>query len=165
MEVYVQSVTSLSRRVFGVAKYLYLVLLAILMVELITRVVYSEPSAWTIESGLWVMTGMYMLGGAHSLVKDRHVRMDAFYERWPEKRQSIVNLVTLILGFVYLVAFVRAGVVSSLYALEVGQTTVSAWKAPLAPVKIVMTAGAFLMLLQCSAFFVGNLLKIGRKQV
>jgi TRAP-type mannitol/chloroaromatic compound transport system permease small subunit len=51
------------------------------------------------------------------------------------------------------------GVSSTLYALEYGQKNYSSWAPPLAPIKIVMTIGITLMLLQVVAVFFKDLAK------
>ena len=165
LEFYVRSVNSISTRISKVVKFFYLGLLAILIVELITRFVFNKPTHWTIESGLFLLTTMYIFGGAYTLLTDRHVRMDAFYERWTVKRKAITDAATLLLGIVFLVVFILAGVTSFLYALEVGQVSPSAWKVPLAPIKIILTAGATLVLLQVIAIFIKNLLIIKGRNI
>lgn len=165
LEAYVRSVNSISTWISKVVKFFYLGLLVILIVELITRFVFNEPSHWTIESALFVLTTMYIFGGAYTLLEGRHVRMDAFYNRWTAKRKVITDTVTSLLAVAFLVVFILAGFNSFLYALEVGQVSVSAWRVPLAPIKIILTVGATLMLLQVIAIVIKNLLKIKGKTI
>ena len=57
----------------------------------------------------------------------------------------------------YLLVLLWGGLSSTAYALEYGQKASSAWRPPLAPIKIVMAFGIFLMLLQAVAFFLRDI--------
>ena len=49
------------------------------------------------------------------------------------------------------------GISSTQYALEYGQRPPPSWRPPLAPIKIIMSFGILLMLLQAVAFFFRDL--------
>ena len=82
------------------------------------------------------------------MILNGHVRMDLLYHRWPQRRQAGTDVLTDLLLIFYLVVLVIGGVSSIQYALEYNQTSYSAWRPPLAPIKIIMVSGIVLMLLQ-----------------
>ncbi|MNG31648.1 Tripartite ATP-independent periplasmic transporter, DctQ component [compost metagenome] len=57
----------------------------------------------------------------------------------------------------YLVMLFYGGVSSTQYALEYKETSYSSWSPQMAPIKIIMTFGVFLMLLQASVTFLRDL--------
>jgi TRAP-type mannitol/chloroaromatic compound transport system permease small subunit len=59
----------------------------------------------------------------------------------------------------YLVVLLIGGISSTEYALTYGQKNYSAWAPPLAPIKIIMTIGIALMLLQAISVLFKDLAK------
>jgi TRAP-type mannitol/chloroaromatic compound transport system permease small subunit len=109
------------------------------------------------EMAQFTMAAYYLLGGAYSLQSDAHVRMDVFYSKWSPKRRAITDSITIIFMIFYLCILLYGGVSSTEYALEYGQTNYSSWAPPMAPIKIIMTFGIFMMLLQAIATFFKDL--------
>ena len=85
--------------------------------------------------------------------------MDLFYSRWSPKTQAIVDALTSGFLIFYLVVLLVGAISSTGYALSYGQKNYSSWAPPLAPIKIVMTVGIVLMLLQAIAMFFKDLAK------
>ena len=77
----------------------------------------------------------------------------------PQGGLSPRDVLTAAFLIFYLVFLLVGGVSSTLYALEYGQKNYSSWAPPLAPIKIVMTIGITLMLLQVVAVFFKDLAK------
>ena len=65
----------------------------------------------------------------------------------PRKR-AFADTITSVCLVTYLVVMLWGGVSSTGYALEYGQRAATSWRPPMAPIKIIMTFGIFLMLLQ-----------------
>ena len=74
--------------------------------------------------------------------------MDLLYGRWTFKQKASVDAVTARFLIFYIVIPLYGGISSTLYAIEYGQKNYSTWAPPLAPIKIIMTIGLLLMLLQ-----------------
>jgi TRAP-type mannitol/chloroaromatic compound transport system permease small subunit len=77
--------------------------------------------------------------------------MDLLYGRWSPKRKAIMDVITMPFMIFYLIFLLIGGLSSIEYALTYGQTNYTPWAPPLAPIKIIMTLGIFLMLLQAFA--------------
>jgi TRAP-type mannitol/chloroaromatic compound transport system permease small subunit len=86
-----------------------------------------------------------------------HVRMDLLYSRWSPKTRAWVDAVTIAFLIFYLLFLLFGRISSTQYALEYGQKNYSSWAPPLAPIKIIMTIGIALMLLQAIAMFFKDL--------
>jgi TRAP-type mannitol/chloroaromatic compound transport system permease small subunit len=65
----------------------------------------------------------------------------------------------------YLVYMLRGGLASSAYSLKYNQTNYSAWAPPMAPIKIIMTVGIALMLLQVIAIFFKDVAKLAGREI
>ncbi len=137
--------------------YLIFMMMGILLLSSLQRGFTGSNFEWIMEMAQFTMAAYYLLGGAYSLQSDAHVRMDVFYSKWSPKRRAITDSITIIFMIFYLCILLYGGVSSTEYALEYGQTNYSSWAPPMAPIKIIMTFGIFMMLLQAIATFFKDL--------
>jgi ABC-type phosphate transport system permease subunit len=68
-----------------------------------------------------------------------------------------MDAITIWLVIVFLAFLLLGGISSTEYALVNDQRNYTAWAPPLAPIKIIMTFGIFMMLLQTLATFFRDL--------
>jgi TRAP-type mannitol/chloroaromatic compound transport system permease small subunit len=157
IRAYVRIVDRLSRAVGLVAMYIFVLLMGMLLWSSAVRLTTGTSYIWVVEMAEFTMVAYYMLGGAHSLQLDSHVRMDLFYSHWSERSRAIVDAITILLVIGYAILLLRGGISSTIYALQYGQKNYSAWAPPLWPVKTIMVVGIFLVLLQLIATFFKDL--------
>ena len=157
---YVRYVDAVNRVVGKFSMYLVFLMMGILLLSTIQRTATGSTFEWIMEMAQFTMAAYYLLGGGYSMQLDAHVRMDVFYTHWTPKRRAITDSVTILFMLFYLVILLYGGISSTQYALEYGQTNYSSWGPPMAPIKIIMTIGIFLMLLQTIATFFRNLAEI-----
>ncbi len=155
---YVRWVDAVNRVVGRFAMYLIFAMMGILLYSSITKTFFIPP-LWTLEMAQFTMVAYYLLGGGHSMQLDSHVRMDLFYGRWSEKTRAVVDSITAFLLMFYLVFLIYGGLSSTSYALQYGEQSYSSWAPYMAPIKIIMTVGIVLMLLQAIATFFKDLAK------
>ncbi|WP_274630577.1 TRAP transporter small permease subunit [Arvimicrobium flavum] len=141
-------------RVGRVAMYLLFVMGAMLLYSTLSRVMFGVPVNWVLEMSQFMLSAYYLLGGAYALQMDQHVRMDLFYGRLDARKRAITDAFTILFVIFYLVVLLGGGLSSTNYAIQYNQKNYSAWSPVLWPVKVVMTAGVFLMLLQCVSTFI-----------
>ncbi|WP_339516163.1 TRAP transporter small permease subunit [Pseudomonas sp. RL_15y_Pfl2_60] len=149
---FVRGVEKINRLVGRFAMYLIFAMLGVLLYSSISKT-FFQPSIWTLESAQFLMVAYFLLGGAYSMQLDAHVRMDLIYSRWSPTTRAVVDAFTVVLLIFYLVFLLYGGISSTQYALEYSETSYSAWSPSMAPIKIVMCIGIFLMLLQAIATF------------
>jgi TRAP-type mannitol/chloroaromatic compound transport system permease small subunit len=159
IRAYVRIVDRLSRAVGLVAMYIFVLLMGMLLWSSAVRLTTGTSYVWVVEMAEFTMVAYYMLGGAHSLQLDSHVRMDLFYSHWSERSRAIVDAITILLVIGYAILLLRGGISSTIYALQYGQKNYSAWAPYLWPVKTIMVVGIFLVLLQLIATFFKDLAK------
>ncbi|MBL3684587.1 MAG: TRAP transporter small permease subunit [Sinorhizobium meliloti] len=156
LKTYVRTVDGFNRRVGRTTMYLIFAMMGILLYSSVSKA-WLLPSLWTLEMAQFVMAAYYLLGGAYSLQLDSHVRMDLVYGRWTARTRAAVDAITILMLFVYLGFLLYGGVSSTAYALKYGETSYSSWAPYMAPIKIVMTIGIALTLLQATSIFIKDL--------
>ena len=132
--------------------YLIFAMMGILLFGSISKIFFVYP-IWVVEMAQMTMAAYYILGGPYSVQLDSHVRMDLLYGRWSLRTRAIVDVVTGCLLIFYLIFLLYGGISSTQYAIEYNQKNYSSWAPPMAPIKIVMTFGIAMMLLQIIATF------------
>ena len=165
IKLYVRYIEMLNRTVGRITMYLIFVMMGILLFATISRSVFNVPYIWVIEMAQFTMAAYYLLGGAYTLQNDAHVRMDLLYDRWSPKKRAFADSLTAFCLVFYLGVLLYGGFSSTQYALEYGQKNYSAWAPPMAPIKIIMTIGIFLMLLQAIAMFFRDLATVTGKDI
>jgi TRAP-type mannitol/chloroaromatic compound transport system permease small subunit len=149
---FVRAVDSLNRLIGRFAMLLVFAMIGILLYSSISKTFFL-PSLWTLEMAQFIMVAYYLLGGGYSMQLDSHVRMDLLYGRWSPRTRAVVDAVTIVFLLFYLVLLLYGGFSSTAYALQYGEESYSAWAPRMAPIKILMCVGIFLMLLQAVAVF------------
>jgi TRAP-type C4-dicarboxylate transport system permease small subunit len=165
IKAYVRYVDAVNRVLGYLVMYLMFVMMGVLLFGSITRYVFNVPFVWIIEMAQFLMAAYYILGGGYSMQLDAHVRMDVLYERWTPKRRAFVDSITVFCVLFYLVFMVLGGISSSTYSLKYNQLNYSAWAPPMAPIKIIMTVGLALMLLQAVAIFFRDIAKVTGREI
>lgn len=157
VRIYVRCIDGVNRIVGRAAMYLIFAIMGLLLFSAFDRLVASTSPIWVVEMAEFLMTGYYFLAGGYSMQLDGHVRMDLFYSRLTLRRRALMDVVTAFLLLFYLGLLLLGGISSAEYALSTDQRNFSAWGPPLAPIKIVMTIGIVLMLLQTTALLFKDL--------
>jgi len=132
--------------------YLLFVLMGILLWSSFTNII-RQNAMWTLEMAQFTMVAYYMLGGPYSLQLDSNVRMDLLYGRWSDRQKAWVDAFSIFALMFYLGVLLYGAVESTAYSLQYNERSPTAWRPYMAPIKIVMCLGIFLMLLQAIAFF------------
>ena len=149
---YVRFVDALNYRVGRFSMYLLFVLMGVLLWSSISNIM-RQNAIWTLEMAQFVMVAYYMLGGPYSLQLDSNVRMDLLYHRWSDRTKAWVDAFSVFALIFYLGVLLYGAVESTAYSLKYAERSPTAWRPYIAPVKIVMIVGIFLMLLQAVSFF------------
>jgi TRAP-type mannitol/chloroaromatic compound transport system permease small subunit len=155
---YVRIVDAINKTIGRIVMYGIFAMMGLLLYSSISKSFFT-PSLWTLEMAQFSMAAYYMLGGAYSMQLGAHVRMDLLYGRWSVRGRAFVDTLTsaclvTYLGFLLYGAFSSTG-----YALQYSETSYSAWSPYMAPIKITMTLGIILMVLQTISIFFKDLAK------
>lgn len=150
IRLYVAYVEKVNRAIGRCAMYLIFAMLGVLLYSSLSKTVFL-PAQWTLETAQFLMVAYYLLGGSYSMQLGDHVRMDLLYTNWKPRTRSLVDSITVLCLIFYLCLLLYGGYSSTAYAIKYNEQSYSAWAPYMAPVKIVMTFGVFMMLLQALA--------------
>jgi len=151
VKIFVRYVDATNKAVGKFSMYLVFGMMGVLLFESIFRTIFNQPHIWVVEIAQFTMAAYYLLGGGYSMILKGHVRMDLLYGRWSAMRQAMTDVITVFFLIFYLVFLLYGGISSIEYAVRYGQVNYTPWAPPLAPIKIIMTIGILLMLLQAIA--------------
>ena len=165
IKIYVRYVEAANKAVGKFSMYLVFAMMGILLFESISRTIFNQPHIWVVEIAQFTMAAYYLLGGGYSMILEGHVRMDLLYGRWSARRQAMTDAITAFFLIFYLVFLLYGGISSIEYAVRYGQVNYTPWAPPLAPIKIIMTIGIVLMLLQTIATFFKDLAKAKMEKI
>jgi len=139
--------------------YLIFAMIGMLLFASTSRGFFDVSYIWSVEMAQFLLVAYYLLGGGYSIQLDTHVRMDLLYSRCSPKMQAALDAITSGFLLFYILFLLIGGISSTMYAITYGQKNYSSWAPPLAPIKIIMTVGIALMLLQVIAVFFKDVAK------
>ena len=139
--------------------YVLFVMIAILLWSSITKTFFT-PALWTLEMAQFAMVAYYILGGPYSIQLGSNVRMDLFYGEWSPRRKAWVDAFTVFFLIFYLGVLLYGGISSTSYAIEFGERSSTVWRPYMWPIKVIMCAGIFLMLLQAFSEFLKDIARL-----
>ncbi len=148
MRGYVRVVDRLSDWVGHVAMYLIFAMVAVLLLDAVTRNVIHIPLHWCVELAQFMLAAYYFMGGAMTLKNDSHVRMDLLYASFTERGRARMDAVTVLCLIFYLSVMLWGSLSSLQYAIDTDERRFSIWNPSMVPIKVLMVACIILMLLQ-----------------
>jgi TRAP-type mannitol/chloroaromatic compound transport system permease small subunit len=157
IKLYVRYITAVNNAIGKFVMYWVLLMMGILLFETLSRTLFNKPHIWVVESSQFLMAAYYMLAGGYSMILDGHVRMDLLYERWGAKGKAIADVFTGLFLLFYLGFLLFGSFAATKYAIVYHQKNYTPWSPSLIPIKIIMTIGIVLMLLQEIAIFFKDL--------
>ena len=150
---YVRFVDKINYRIGRAVMFTIFLMVGVMFYSAITKT-FFRPALWTYEFSQFLMVAYFLVGGAYSIQLRGHVRMDLIYGNWSERTKSRCDSFTSLIMISYLGLLLYGSVDSTIYAISYGERSYSIWRPYMWPIKIIMTFGIFLMLLQAiSQFF------------
>ena len=160
MTRYVRIVDPLNRWIGRVVMYGIFVMMGILLWSSISKTFFL-PSLWTLEMAQFAMVAYYILGGPYAIQMGSNVRMDLIYGEWSDRKKAQIDVLTVLFLITYLVFLLWGGWDSLMYSFQYGgERSPTAWRPYLWPIKSIMVAGIFLMLLQAISELFKDILRL-----
>lgn len=148
IRAYVRVIDRASEYVGLVAMYLIFAMVAILLLDAVTRNVIQIPLHWPVELAQFTLAAYYFMGGAKTLKDNSHVRMDLFYDSMSGKGKARMDLLTISCLLFYLGVMLYGSISSLEYAISTNEKRFSMWNPSVIPIKALMVACIILMILQ-----------------
>lgn len=134
-------------------------LLTVLVIghEVIRRYVFRAPTLWGFEVMVYLCGILYMMGGAYTLYRRKHVIKEVVYCRFSLRGRAICDVITFPFTLLFLGMLFWAGAIRAWGAWTIRETAATLWDPPIYPLLATIPIGALLMILQGVADFIRNL--------
>ncbi len=121
-----------------------------LVYDTIARYVFNAPTEWSYDISYMLYGAIFMLGAAHTLHVDRHVRIETIYGQLSVRSRALVDaLGYLVFFFPVMGACIYYGGIFALKSWQMAELGAdSMWQPPIYPFKAVLPVAAFLLMLQ-----------------
>jgi len=162
---YVRIVDGFNYFVGRIMMYSIFFLIGVLMYSIIAKQAFTIPPFWTLEVAQFTLVAYYLLGGAYSIQLGANVRMDLFYSEWSDRKKAWVDSITVLLLMFYLGVMLFGGIESLLYSIKYNQHSASMWRPQIWPIKAIMCAGIFMMLLQAISELIKDIATLRGEQL
>jgi TRAP-type mannitol/chloroaromatic compound transport system permease small subunit len=147
----IDSVSQWSGKAFS---FLWLVVVALVSLEVILRYGFDAPTLWGHETMLHLAGTVYLIGGAYTLYHQGHVLVDVVYKSLSPRLKAIVDLITFPVFFLFVLVLLWGGGARAWSAVMIREGSGSPWNPPVYPLLLTIPLGAFLILLQGLAKFI-----------
>jgi TRAP-type mannitol/chloroaromatic compound transport system permease small subunit len=98
---------------------------------------------------MFLMFGMqYLLAGGYTLREGSHVRVDVIYTHLSERSKAIMDLITSVFFFIFVITLLVTGWIFFHDAWAINEVSFTEWGIQYYPVKFALPLGAALILLQ-----------------
>ena len=153
MNILINIIEKITVYVGYLAAWLIVPLVLVAAYEVFASSVLGAPTVWAYDLGVQLTGAYFILGCAYALKEDAHIRIDVFYDRFPDKIKASVMV------FSYLVLFLPLGWWMSYslfeYTLDAYEnnelSSHSAWGVLIWPYRFVVFSGFVVLSLQASA--------------
>lgn len=143
-------ITRINTRITQGIAWLVPVLVLELVYDTAARYLFNAPTSWSYDISYMVYGVLFMMGAAHTLHVDKHVRIELFYDRLSARGKAIIDgLGYLIFFFPAMAILIYYGSLFAYKSWQLGETSgASMWQPPIYPFKAVLPLAAVLLLLQ-----------------
>ena len=110
-----KNIENLIKRTGQITSWLSLILVLVISIDVFLRYIFNYSTAGFYELEWHLFACIFILGSSYTLQKNRHVRVDVFYNEFNDKTKSWVNLIGTI---VFLLPFSYIIIISSIPFVE-----------------------------------------------
>jgi TRAP-type mannitol/chloroaromatic compound transport system permease small subunit len=154
----VKPIDKLSEWTGALSAWIVIPLMLVVIYEVFQRHVLNAPTRWAYDV-LWMLfSAQFLLGGAFTLLRQGHIRIDIVYGVLSKKAKLIYDIInTLVIILLPAVLLTWAGIVFAGEAWSNGEKlSTTNWFFPSGPSKSLIPIGFFLLALQCVAEVIRN---------
>jgi len=145
-------------------RFLMIILVLNIVYDVSARYIFNAPTVWSFGLSYMVGTAIIAMGMCYVYYHHANVRIDIIYSRLPPKGKLLIDICLTVVFFfplVFMLTKVWAQDTWQAYVLkEVSSETI--WYPPLWPIKLVVTIGFVLLLLQGIAIFLKDVISLAK---
>lgn len=146
-----RGITRLNKALFLLVCGLMLIIVPSILVEVISRYVFDEPTVWGMELAVLLFGPYFLLGGPYLLHLHGHVNMDLLRTRMSPRLGRYFDIFSQLVILFFCITLLIYAVPLVHQSIAYRETTFSAWNPPLWPYKIAVPAALMLLALQSLA--------------
>lgn len=92
MDSIIKGIEQLVKKLGHLASFLCLFLVILICADVLMRYLFDFTLIWVIELEIYFFAILFLMGSAYALQKDRHVRVDVFYQKKSAKAKAWIDL-------------------------------------------------------------------------
>ena len=119
------------------------------------RYVFNSPTIWAWDINIQLFALVVFMSGGYTLLKNGHVNIDVLYSRLSPRGQALLDIITFPIFLIFMGVLVWKLGGMAVQSVEEGEVMSTIFAPPIYPLKVAITIGTFLFLMQG----VSNLLK------
>lgn len=133
--------------------YLIMAIMAFITFEVVARYAFNAPTSWVWPINKQIFGVFVIIAGGYALIHNQHIRIEIFYDRFPEGLKTFIRWLTLLAAMIFLGSLLWKGGVMGLNAWEYKEKAVGIFRLPLYPLKMFIPVGIALYILGCLEYF------------
>jgi len=129
--------------------YTIFFLMLVVLYEVVMRYIFNDPTGWAYDTA-WMLYGIVILGGAYTLKRKGHVRIDILQRFYPKKVNKVLEIMSFsIVILIPMLILTYEGIkYASLAWITNEKLSTTVWFFPAAPIKTLIPIGFGLVALQ-----------------
>ena len=150
----------------SLSAWIIIPLTAVVIYEVVARHFFNAPTGWGYDT-CWMLYGaQFMIGGAYTLLRKGHIRIDIVYNILSPRRKQVFDAIVYVGVFLFtMVLFTWAGVKYAADAWISGEKlSTTNWFFPSGPIKAVIPISFFLVSLQTLAEVIRTLTSFSERK-
>jgi len=133
--------------------------------EVLARYLFNSPTNWAHES-MFLMFGMqYVMAAGFTHREHAHVHVDVLYQYFPLRAKAAINVFTSIFFFIFCIVLFWTGWTFAADSMSVWEVSFTEWAIQYWPVKLTLSAGALLLMLDGITKLIKDLIVLFGKRV
>jgi TRAP-type mannitol/chloroaromatic compound transport system permease small subunit len=145
---FIEKINSLNDWVGRVVCMLIVPMIFLLVLEVVMRYVFNQPTIWVHETSGMIYAVYFLLGGAYALRWDGNINVEILYAKLSLRKRAIIDLVTWLFFYLFCGTLFVRGIPYAWNATVNFQRSNTLFGPPIWPVKILIPVAAGLLLLQ-----------------
>jgi TRAP-type mannitol/chloroaromatic compound transport system permease small subunit len=147
MKRFLHTIDQISEWSGKIFSFLLLSVMLLIGFNIIMRI-FGNPQIWVFDVTLFQAGAVYVVGGAYTHLKDRHVRMDVLFVRLPPRIQSLLDLLTLPGFVIFCGILLWIGAIRGWESFLLNEKLITGFRPIVWPVRLTIPLGGLLILLQ-----------------
>jgi len=148
MDTFIKIVDNINEYVGRATSFIIPIIMLIVSLEVVMRYVFDSPTIWAWDINIQLFALVVFLGGGYTALKKGHVNIDILYGRLSSKKQALLDVITAPIFFLFMVILVWKLGGMALQSVEEQEVMSTILAPPIYPLKILVTIGVLLFLLQ-----------------